>query len=289
MRIKKAISSNEYIRAGNVLVRNFTKKCVSPICLSHMYDKKDYQPILKNEERNKKHAKISDEKLRFRNVVIVSNGYKFEERHKFLSNLPSDVCVLTVNGALKGWKIAGKNIDPKQRKSVNAHVVNNPYRESLMSLPERESSYYPVCISSIRTHSDFCERYQGDVYTYVPTPERVFGYERNESYFIDDYRNPICAAIGLSYQFDVRKLLLLCCDDSLEEKKINTVQLENGLWTYPHHLRSQEIIDANLYWLTHQDGKEVKVGDFSSGNKYNNAEYISSDKDALDFFVDQEE
>lgn len=289
MRIKKAISSNEYIRAGNVWVRNFSKRGVAPICLSHMYEKQDYQSVLKNEERNKSRARISDEKLRFRNIVIVSDGYKFKERHKFLSNLPSNVCVLTVNGALKGWKLVGKNIAPEKRKSVNAHVVNNPYREALMGLPERESAYYPVCISSIRTNSEFCERYIGDIYTYIPTPERVFGYERNESYFIDDYRNPICAAIGLSYQFDVRKLLLLCCDDSIEEEKTHTVQLENGLWTYSHHLRSQEIIDANLYWLTHQDGKEVKVADFSSGNKYKNAAYISSDKEALDFFVDQEE
>lgn len=289
MRIKTAISSNEYIRAGGVWVRNFTKKGISGINISHMYDKVDFQLILKNEEKNKRLPKISEEVLDFKKVLIVSDGYQFKDRHKIIKNLPKDVCVLTVNGALKAWNLSNKNVPIEQRRNINAHIVNNPFLESLMSLPEKESSYYPTCIASIRTNFEFCQRYQGNTYIYIPTPERVFGYSRNETYFIDDYRNPICAAIGLAYQFDVRKLLLMCCDDSQEESKPQMVQLENGLWTYPHHLRSQEIIDGNLYWLTHQNDKEVKVGDFSSGNKYKNAVYISSEQDVLDFFVDQEE
>ena len=289
MRIKTAISSNEYMRAGDVWVRNFTKTGIAPICISHMYSKEDYETILQNEEKNRKRARISDENLNFQNMVIVSDGYGFSEKHKIISKFPSDVCVLTVNGALKEWKLNKKNTPVEDQRSINAHVINNPYREALMDLPERQSPYYPTCISSIRTNSEFCRRYQGDIYLYVPTPERVFGYERNESYFIDDYRNPVCAAIGLAHQFNVGKLLLLCCDASIEEAKAYTVQLENGLHTYPHHLKSQSIIDANLHWLTKQEGKEVKVADFSSGRKYENAAYISSEQDALDFFVDQEE
>ena len=289
MRIKTTLSSNEYIRAGGVWVRNFTKKGISPIGLSHMYEKTDFQSVLKNEEKNKRLPKISEEVLRFRNVLIISDGYQFGERHKIIKNLPKDVCVLTVNGALKAWKLSSRTFSIEERRNINAHVINNPYRESLMSLPEKESAYYPTCIASIRTHFEFCQRYRGNTYVYLPTPEKTFGYSRNETYFIDDYRNPICAAIGLAYQFDVRKLLLMCCDDSQKEQKSQMVQLENGLWTYPHHIRSQEIIDGNLYWLTHQEGKEVKVGDFSSGNKYQNSVYISSEQDVLDFFVDQEE
>jgi len=289
MRIKTTYSSNEYIRAGDVWVRNFTKKGIAPISISHMYDKSDYPNLLRNEERNRKRARISEEKIIFHKVVVVSDGYDFANRHQLLSKLPPDVCILTINGALKGWKLMGPKVDPQSQRSINAHIVNNPYREVLTDLPERQSPYFPVCVGSIRANHEFYERYRGDVYVYQPTPERVFGYEKNEAYFIDDYRNPVCAAIGLSFQFDVRKLLLLCCDASFTEKKDQAVQLENGLWTYPQHLRSKEIIDANLYWLTHQEGREVVVADYSSGGNYTNAVYISSEQDALDFFVDQEE
>jgi hypothetical protein len=120
-------------------------------------------------------------------------------------------------------------------------------------------------------------------------PEVKFGVERKETYYIDDYRNPICAAIGFAHQFGAEKILLLCCDDSFKEKRDFSVELHNGLHTYPHHVRSQEIIDANLYWLTHQENKEVKVADWSSGGEYKNAEYISDEEGVIAFFKDQSE
>lgn len=268
MRIKKTPTANEYIRANDVWVRNFTKKGIAPMAISHMYEREDHQNILANEEHNRKFPKISDEKISFPKLAIVSDGYDFAKAHQILKEVP-DVGVLAINGALAGWKLM-------PHKSINAYVINNPYRESLAYLPNR-NGYYPVCVSSIRTNNEFCKRYRGDVYLYHPTPERVFGYERNEAYYIDDYRNPVCAAIGLAYNFGARKVLLLSCDDSFDNKRDGSVQLENGLWTYPQHLKSQDIIDANLYWLTHQEGQEVEVADYSRGRKYLNAAYISTE------------
>lgn len=289
MRIKKTSTSNEYLKAGNVWVRNYTKTKIAPISLSHMYSKNDYQMILKNEEFNRGFPKISDENLSFEKVVIVSDGYDFLKRHQLISKFPKDVCILTINGALKDWKLIEKNRSPEEIRTINGYVMNNPYRESLMNFPERNSSYYPVCISSIRGNNEFLKKYKGNVYTYQPTPERTFGYEKNEAYFVDDYRNPVCAAINLAYHFNAKKLMLFCCDESVKEPKDYMVELENGLWTYPQHIRSQQIIDANLYWLTHQDDNEVEVADYSNGVKCNNATYISCEKDALEFFLNQEE
>jgi hypothetical protein len=101
---------------------------------------------------------------------------------------------------------------------------------------------------------------------------------------IDDYRNPICAAIGLAYRFGVQRLMLVCCDNSFDKPRDAAVQMKNGLWTYEQHLRSHDIIDANLYWLTHQKDAEVKVADWSNGPEYVNATYISSAQEAIDFF-----
>ncbi len=68
----------------------------------------------------------------------------------------------------------------------------------------------------------------------------------------------------------------------------DAVELENKLFAYPSHLRSFEIIDANLHWLTSQEHKKVEVADFSSGPKYKNALYIHKAEDLLGFFKDED-
>lgn len=289
MRIKKHPTGNEYILAGDVWVRNFTKPSTTPLQLTHMFKKEDYETILKNEELNKNNPKVSDETIMFNKAVIVSDGYDFDKRHLLLAKLPKDVAIFTVNKAFAKWKLMSAKLPGHERRTMNGFIVNNPYRECLSCLPPRDSKYWPTCVASTRTNYEFCKNYSGDVYLYVPTPEMKFGFEGSETYYIDDYRNPICAAIGLVYQFGVSKLLLFCCDDSFADKRDFAVELPNGLYTYPHQLKSQEIIDANLYWLTHQTDKEVKVADYSSGANYANAAYITSEEDALNFFRDQEE
>jgi hypothetical protein len=282
MHIKKHSTENEYIRAGDLWVRNFTKPQVSPLDINNMFTKRDYESIVENETKNSNYPKIADENIIFRDIVIVSDGYDFEKRHLILKQLPR-VAVLAVNGALRHWKLISGD-DPKP---INAYVVNNPYNECGRYLPSN-MTYYPTCLASKKTNFEFLNRYPGDVYTFETPFNRSFGSSKKESgYKIDDYRNPICAAIGLAYRFGVRKLLFLCCDDSFEQGRDYAVQLENELWTYPQQLRSQEIIDANLYWLTHQEGIKVEVADYSSGAEYNNARYIINDEEVVKFFEEE--
>jgi hypothetical protein len=289
MRIKKHTSGNEYILADNVWVRNFTKDCLTSVSLSHLFDNEDYSLILKNQELNKNYPKISNEKIIFKKVVVISDGYDFDNRHLFLSKLPKDVAVLAVNKALAKWKLMIPGTPLESRRTINAFVMNNPYKECFGSMPKKESKYYPVCLASTRTNYEFLKKYPGEKYTYAPTPEVSFGFDTKERYYVDDYRNPICAAIDLAYHFKAEKVMLLCCDDSFKDKRESSVELPNGLYTYPQHLKTQKIIDAKIHWLTHQEDKITKVADYSSGAKYVNAVYISSEEDALSFFSDQEE
>lgn len=249
------------------------------MAVDNLFVKGDHHAVVMNETHNRQYARIHDEKATLRDLVVVSDGYQFEERHKTLMSLPPHVGVLAVNHALRKWQLI-------RNRPINAYVINNPYPECMSYLPDPKNAYYPVCIASARTHHRFLNKYQGQIYVYEPTIDVTFGRGGLVPYRIDDYRNPICAAIGLAYRFGVRRLLLMCCDDSFVEKREASVQLKNGLWTYEQHLRSHDIIDANLYWLTHQEEIEVKVTDWSSGPEYINATYISSAQDAVEFFKD---
>lgn len=285
MRIKKdPLTKNEYIAASGMWVRNFTKKHTNPLNTNLMIDRSDYHLLLKNEETNNTQqiSPISEEQVYLPKIVIVSDGYDFEKRHRLVASLPKDVGVIAVNGALTNWKLSGSE------RPINLYVANNPYKECLSYLPKK-GKYFPSCVVSSWTNPQFSKAYQGRLYMYEPTPTRYFGVERHQSYYIDDYRNPVCAAIGLAYQFGVEKLLLLCCDDSFDEERPAAVQMKNGLWTYPQHFVSHSVIDANLYWLTHQEETKVVVGDYSCGPEYQNAVYIANEEGTTSFFDESKE
>lgn len=285
MRIRKDQSTkNEYIAAGNVWIRNFTKTNVKPFGLNNIYRPEEYKYILDNETKNLtfNHMNIGNENFYFPKVVIVSDGYKFKERQAILSKLPKDVAIIAINGALVNWSITSETFRP-----INLYLINNPFPESVSYLP-RKSKYYPACVASLRTYPNFVRQYQGQIYRYTPTPDRDFGIARPEPYFVDDYRSPVCAAISLSFRFGVEKMLLFCCDDSFEDSKPGAVKLSNGFWTYLPHMQSQQIVDSHLYWLTHQEELKVKVRNYSSGGEYEHAPYISEDS-IIDFFNTNED
>ena len=287
MRIKKSSSGNEYVRAGDAWVRNFTKQGVASSGLTLLYAQEDFETLLANEIKNKNYPRISDEPIEMDNVVIVSDGFNFEWKHLAIAKFPSNVHILVINRALKNWKLMSRQLDDSMKRPINAYVINNPFQEAMSYLPSVHNPYFPTCVASSRTHYQFLQKYSGNKYVYEPMPLEVFGTEKQESYFIDDYRNPICAAIGLAYRFGVKKLMLISCDDSFKEQKDFAEQLPNGLWTYPQHLRAQEIIDANLYWLKYQEEREIQVADWSDGMKHHNAVYINNEEDAISFFTEE--
>jgi hypothetical protein len=110
-----------------------------------------------------------------------------------------------------------------------------------------------------------------------------------QAYHIDDYRNPVCAAIDLAFRFEARRIMLLCCDDSFKDPRDAAEELENGLYTYPQHLRLQDIIDAKAFWLNQYKDRKIKVCDYSAGRKYDNITYINTDEQALEFFTKEDE
>lgn len=272
MRIKKHKNKNEYLlTTEGMWVRNFTKSLVPYVDANDTIDKKDHFLLLKNEINNSRSrfAWIDSENFYHNKIIIVSDGYGFKEKQKLLEGLPSDVAIIAVHGALAKWNLT---------KNPTYYVVNNPYDQCMMYLPRRLKTF-PKCIASTRTNHEFMTAYRGTKYRYAPVSEQGYnGMDQKEAqYQIDDYRNPICAAIGLAYRFGVEKLLLFCCDDAFKEERVDAEQLENGMWIYPPQRKAHGLIDGSLYWLKAAQQRQLEIADHSCGPLYNNAVYIKED------------
>lgn len=283
MRIKKKYNNEYLLSSSGVWVRNLLKS-TRYVDINKLTQGSDYQLVLENELQNRDqrvtHIDKVDEVHPY--CIIVSDGYKFLERQEFLKQLPSrEITILGVNGTLAKWNLSYK-------RNMGFYIVNNPYPECMGYMPTKHR-YFPRCIASTRTYPKFIADYKGYLLTYVPVPQIDYRTpSRTSEYKIDDYRNPICAAISLAYQFGVQRLLLYCCDDSFEDQRPAAIQLENGLWNYPQQMISHSIIDAHLYWLKLATDREIRVGNYSSGPKYSNAEYINSDEGVLNFFTEED-
>lgn len=272
MRIKKHKNKNEYLLTPQGMwVRNFLKPLVPFIDINKTIEEKDHFTFLTNEYNNcrERHPWIDTENFRHETAIIVSDGYGFKEKQKLLDAVPQEVAVFAVHGALQHWTA---------NKTPNYYVVNNPFRECMAYLPRR-SRISPKCIASTRTNCEFLQAYRGAKYRYVPVSEENYNGMNHQDveYQIDDYRNPICAAIGLAHKFGVEKLLLFCCDDSFAEERPGAKKLPNGMWTYQPQLQAHGLIDGCFHWLGNEPQGRIAIADHSSGPLYENAAYIKED------------
>lgn len=270
LRTKKHPNGNQYLLTeGGIWVRNFTIP-VSPWDINKLSSTADYSLFLSNEVNNENHdlSNFDPKKFQFKGAVIVSDGYKFTDKHKLLEQLPKEVAVIAVNRSLVKWK-ASRNID--------FFVVNNPYQECMSLMPNHR--YYPRCLVSTKTNSEFVGLYKsrgGYVERYNSTPEPGYSALGKSFCYMDDYRNPICASVNLCHKLGLPRVLLLCCDDSFEGERPASVKVRDNLWMYPQHKTSHSTISGMLNWYKKVRG--VKIVDHSSGPIYEDAPYIQEEE-----------
>lgn len=269
--IKQHKSRNQYILSDGYWVRDLTKP-IKGIDINHITKKSDIKLLSDNELINMSRnvPEIGTDPLpKFEKIIIVSDGYQFSTKKHFLKDLPADVCVIGINGALKNWLTSDDGLTTKK---MNFYFVNNPFPQCSAYLPNHK--HWPKCIFSIRTDTKFIERYQGLKFYYIPTTNLDFGTKYKSSKMLDDYRNPLCGALHLSYLFGAKKIATFCCDDSFKSQRPGAIQLPNKLWTYPYQNTANAIIDGMLYWICNKENANTKVVDHSSGLEYKNANYI---------------
>jgi len=278
--IFKKKNRNKYLLSETgIWVRNFCEPNVPYLDLNRLDSENDYRTFLGNELSNAKSIRGTFEPSRVThpNLVIVSDGYGYKKAQEKLAELKyKDVKIIGVNGSLAKWTMGDK---AKTTRAMSYYMVNNPFMECKRFLPTH--GYFPTCVASIRTYPKFVQSYKGQVLFYSPVPNRYYSTPHKDLRpYLDDYRNPITSAISMAHLLEVKKLLLFCCDDSFEDERPASVKLHNGLFCYPQQIKSQQIIDACLYWLKTSG---VEIGDCSSGIKYNNARYIEPNE-LIDFF-----
>jgi hypothetical protein len=272
MRIKK-YKNNQYVLADGVWVRNMCSDAEAVDV--NLLGKSDLDLFLHNEVENIRasslHMDVASQ-VSLENLVVFSDGYEWARRQLVLSEMSNKVVkTIGVNGSLSKWSMVG---DSDKKRTMTFYLVNNPYRECLGYLPKRHS-YYPNLIASTKTNPDFLKAYKSQPYFYMATKDTNYsGIGHNGCMFLDDYRNPICAAISLAWRCGVKKMALLCCDDAFADERPNAVRMENGLYQYPQQIMCQKIIDKQIYWMRRAG---VEIVDCSSGIKYENADYIDFD------------
>lgn len=271
--------NNYYLTKQGFWVRDFSKPVKSED-INHFTKTEDFKVLISNQIQNMvlQLPKIDVERAFHPLCVIVSDGYQFEENLPLLEKISKKgATIIGTNGVLTKWKTNIK---------MDYYIVNNPYPQCLSYLPTM-INYYPKCIASCRTHPEFLRRYlsrNGIVYQYTPTTTSKFGGMPSYStYTIDDYRNPICAAINFCFRWEVQRLLLFCCDEVFSGERPSAERLKNGLYMYPQHHISQDLIEGNLYWLRKYNSN-IKIGNYSSGLEYESVPYINNDE-VMEFFA----
>lgn len=275
MIVKKHKNKNKYILSDKIYVRDFTDDYPLPVDLNEFANEEDKDIFIDNEMNNFSKRYPEFEINSYEKIIIVNSGYDFKEKHLILNEVKKDVCIIAVNNSLKDWHLLTRlsNMD----RIINYYLVNNPYKECLDYLPSNHN-YYPKCIASTRTNSDFINSYKGNKFLYCPTSNYNFSSLFNYKMKIDDYRNAICAALDISYKFRALKIFLFCCDESFEKDKPGSLKLNNGLYCYPQQLVSEKIIGNMCYWLKN---KKIEIYNYSSGGVINNTIDLKNDDEFL--------
>ena len=267
MIIKNHLNRNDYCLAKcGHWVRDFTKKIAKPCDINDITPLEDIKLIIENEFKNSlKRYQVAETNVTHDKVVIISDGYGFEKNVKLIEELSPDVIIIGVNGAFAKWK---------SERRLNYYIVNNPYQECLYYYPQIIRTW-PKCIASTRTNPNFLDIYKGLLYVYSPTNGTSYSGITKEEYnfLIDDYRNPICAAIGLSYKYGVKKMLLMSTLEMYEKERPGSDIVKDGFWMYPQQKMAHALIDANLYWMKKA---KIDVNYTDTEPDYEFATYINS-------------
>jgi hypothetical protein len=238
--LKKHLNQNEYAKVGKYWVRNFSAPSIKPWDINNFYYDVNLKEIIDNEMKNSRtNSSILENQVfsKYRNFLIVSDGYGFDN-HKNFSNLPPSVCLIVVNQAARLWECS---------RLPDFFLINNPSKLCMTSYPTR---IFPQLIANKRTNNEFIKRYPNIVYFYDSVPDSYYQSVVNgdSADHIDDYRNPICAAIGIINRFAKGNIFLAFCSSAYSNKRDGMIEVSPEIYQYEPQRTADQLIDANLFF-----------------------------------------
>lgn len=262
-------SRNEYISVGPYWVRNFAKQNVHPLEINSLYEDDEIKVLINNELANSKMnlPNILEENFKFNNVLIISDGYGFEDHADLLDGVGDDLCVICIRNAARYWQAL---------KFPDFLLVQNPFDNIAAQMPEKS---FPKLIASRRTNSSFVLKYRNVKYLYDAVCDLKYQSpsSKTSKKFIDEYRNPICAALGCAFNFEAKNIFFAYCSDAYKEKRPGCEEVAEGLFCYPQQILANKIINANMFW---QKFSNTNCNLFYTGvkNSFTFAKYTQKDK-----------
>jgi len=239
--IKNHKNLNDYFyTTSNLWIRNFAKKNCLPKDINYLYQKKEIDMLLKNEIENKKahYTDFFTENFKYRKAIIISDGFGWDKNKFFIDDLPEDIAIITIHGACRFWT---------NDRLPNFYLLTNPYENSTNLFFPNE--VFPFLIASNRASSRFLERWPNNKYTYNSTPDEYYesSVSKGSSFYVDEYRNAVAAAINLAYYMNVEDLALCYPIDAYKDYREGTTRYGDA-FIYPQQQISASIIDGMLFW-----------------------------------------
>lgn len=268
---KHPSNNNRYLRTqGGIWVRDPFTERAGPRDINTLTTRADASVLVQNEVKNLSLCRPSftAENWEVPQAVIVGDGMNVRRKLRLLRTVPRGVKVIAVNDALNEWDVRVAQTSP------DLYVVNNPYRAVMDYMP-RAGRPQPRCLASVRTYSEFVAKYPGPVWLYAPAPTAEMGGRATDLGVLDDYRNPVAAAVSFAVSQGCKAILLVGCDASFAEDRPGSEKLPNGAYQYPAFRQAHAMLDGMFYWLGQN---KVRVGDASAGPKFDHAAYIPDDQ-----------
>lgn len=236
---KKHKNKNEYLQVENFWIRNMFGKTGKPVDINKLYNEYELKEILDNEVRNSKMNFLTVEPDIFEcdDVLIVSDGFGFDQL-KDIEKIRQNVCIISINHATRFWS---------SPTYPNFMLINHPKSDAMSFLPNK---IFPRLLASRRTYTQFLKSYKNHVLLYDPVPEEYYQsiISAESIIHIDDYRNPVCGAIGFAKLLQAKNIYLAFCSSAYRESRPGTTQVEEGIHQYPLQITADKIVDANLFW-----------------------------------------
>jgi len=261
-------NKNEYMKVDNYWIRNFSKTNVVPKDINNLYDDSDIKVIIENEIKNEKLTapNLLEENIYFDDVLIISDGLGFNDHKNLLQDIRSNVCVIALNKTMVFWEAI---------KFPDFYLISSPFENCLADIPKKG---YPKLIASRRTCHKFISAYRNVIYFYDPTCDDKYKspVAKNSSIYIDEYRNPICAALNCAFNFRAKNIYLAYCSDGYKAHRPGCISVDENSFCYPQQQLANNIVNANIFWnkFSNPNNNIYYTG---IKNSFSFAKYVESD------------